>query len=97
MNQVSSERASDAEGQVNLRQRIRGLLLDRHIRVGAAILMLAGGFNVTSSAFAQAPQDAASCIANCKAQEPKCKDDGSSEELCEYDSKQCQKACGESK
>ena len=96
MNQVSSERASDAEGQVNLRQRIRGLLLDRHIRVGAAILMLAGGFNVTSSAFAQA-QDAASCIEKCKAEEPKCKDNGSSEELCEYDSKQCQKACGESK
>jgi hypothetical protein len=91
MNQVIFGRASDADGQAAARQRVKGLLLG-----GAAILMLAGGFNVASSAFAQA-QDTASCVEKCKAEEPKCKDNGSSEELCDYDSKQCQKACGESK
>jgi hypothetical protein len=91
MNQVIFGRASDADGQAAARQKVKGLLLG-----GAAILMLAGGFNVSSSAFAQA-QDAASCVEKCKAEEPKCRDNGSSEELCDYDSKQCQKACGESK
>jgi hypothetical protein len=91
MNQVIFGRASDADGQAAARQKVKGLLLG-----GAAILMLAGGFNVASSAFAQA-QDAASCVEKCKAEEPKCKDNGSSEELCDYDSKQCQKACRESK
>lgn len=91
MNQVIFGRASDADGQAAARQKVKGLLLG-----GAAILMLAGGFNVASSAVAQA-QDAASCVEKCKAEEPKCKDNGSSEELCDYDSKQCQKACGESK
>jgi hypothetical protein len=96
MNQVSSGRASDAEGQVNARQERTYARWDRHIRLGAAILMLAGGFNVASSTFVRA-EDTASCVEKCKAEEPKCKDAGSSEELCEYDSKQCQKACGESK
>lgn len=96
MNQVSSGRASDAEGELNAHHGVRRLLSDRHLRAAAALLMLAGGFQIASSAIARA-EDAATCIQNCKAEEPKCKDAGSSEELCEYDSKQCQKACGESK
>jgi hypothetical protein len=91
MNQVSSGKASNADGQVNARQKVGRLLL-----AGAAILMLAGGFHVTSSTFAQA-EDTASCVTNCKAEVPKCKDSGSSEELCDYDSKQCEKACSEKK
>jgi hypothetical protein len=97
MNQVSSGIASNANEQVNAPQKIRRLHLDRYIGVGAAILILAGGFTLTSSAFAQATQDTATCAANCKAEVPKCKDAGSSEELCDYDSKQCEKACSQSK
>jgi hypothetical protein len=92
MNQVSSGKAS----KPNKRQGLRHLLWDRHVRMGAAILLLAGGFHVTSGAFAQA-QDTASCVEKCKADQKQCLNDGSSEELCEYDSKACQKACSETK
>jgi hypothetical protein len=94
MNEVSSGRASDAAARVSARR--THARWDRQIKVGAAILMLASGFHIASTAFARA-EDTASCIEKCKAEEPKCKDAGSSEELCEYDSKQCQKACGEAK
>ena len=94
MNDASSGKASDTIEKTTAGQPFGRFLSDRHIRIVAAILMLAGGFSVTSSAIAQT-QDTASCIANCKAEEPRCKNNGSSEELCEYDSKQCQKACAQ--
>ena len=56
----------------------------------AALALFMGGSALVSSAHAQ---DAASCVAKCKADEKQCIHDGSSEELCDYDSKQCQKAC----
>lgn len=58
----------------------------------AALALFMGGSALVSSAHAQ---DAASCVAKCKSDERKCIHDGSSEELCEYDSKECQKACAQ--
>jgi hypothetical protein len=94
MIEVSSGRASDAEGHFSAGRRFVRLLSDRRIRVAAAILLLAGGFNITSRAYAQ---DSASCVEKCKADEKQCLHNGSSEELCDYDSKACQKACNASK
>jgi len=94
MIKVSSGRASDAEGHFSAGGRFVRLLSDRRIRVAAAILLLAGGFNITSRAYAQ---DSASCVEKCKADEKQCLHDGSSEELCDYDSKACQKACSAGK
>jgi len=95
MNNISSGRASiagfDACGLF-----VR-LLSNHSIRVAAAVLMLAGGASVTSSAYAQSSEDAASCVEKCKADEKACLNNGSSEELCDYDSKGCQKACKEGK
>lgn len=94
MIEVSPGRASDAGEHVSARGWLVRLLSDRHVSVAAAILMLGGGFTVTRSAYAQ---DATSCIEKCKADEKQCLYNGSSEELCEFDSKGCQKACSESK
>ena len=58
MIEVSSGRASDAEGHFSAGGRFVRLLSDRRIRVAAAILLLAGGFNITSRAYAQTPQAA---------------------------------------
>ena len=94
MIEVSSGRASDAEGQFCAGGRFVRLISDHRIRVAAAILLLAGGFNITGRAYAQ---DAASCVEKCKVDEKQCLHNGSSEELCDYDSKACQKACNASK
>ena len=98
MIKVSSRRASDAEDQVNARTR---RLLSAHlIGAAAAIFVLAGGVTITRSAHAQATQQAqspADCVEKCKADQKQCLSNGSSEELCDYDSKGCQKACNESK
>jgi hypothetical protein len=96
MIEVSPGRASHAGEQITARGWLVRLLSDRHIRVGvaAAILMLGGGITMTRSAYAQ---DTASCIDKCKAEQKQCLHNGSSEELCEYDSKQCQKACSQGK
>jgi hypothetical protein len=94
MIQVSSGGAHDASPRT-----IRPLLV-RQIRTAAAILMLAGlmftgGLKVTPSAFAQAQQTQAECIAKCDADEKQCLNNQSSEELCDYDKKMCKKACGQ--
>ncbi len=47
MIEVSSGRASDAEGQFSAGGRFVRLISDHRIRVAAAILLLAGGFNIT--------------------------------------------------
>jgi len=65
--------------------------LTRHLPLAAAMLVMAGGYLAPRFAYAE---DAASCIDKCKAEEKKCVHDGASEELCDYDSKNCQKACG---
>ena len=70
---------------------IRGAITERHVKVAVAALVLAGSFSFGRPAYAE---DTASCIAKCKAEEKQCVHNGSSEELCEYDSKGCQKACG---
>jgi hypothetical protein len=82
---------------MNSRWRFVCLFSDHPITVASAVLMLAGYFNIPNSAYAQSSQDTASCIEKCKSDEKACLHNGSSEELCDYDSKQCQKACGESK
>ncbi len=69
------------------------LFSNHSVRIAAAALMLAGTFGAAGSAHAQATQDTASCIEKCKADEKACLNAGSSEELCDYDSKNCQKAC----
>jgi hypothetical protein len=94
MIEVSPGRASDAREHVSARGWLVRLLSARHIKVAAAILILGGGFTTTRSAHAE---DATACIEKCKADEKQCLYNGSSEELCEYDSKGCQKACSESK
>lgn len=69
--------------------------------LAAAFLMFASfaGYSaLTSSANAQTGQQAqspAECAAKCDADEQKCLDAQSSEELCDYDKKQCKKACGQ--
>ena len=93
MIEVSSWRACDAEGHFSAGGRFVRLLSDHRIRVAAAILLLAGGLTITGRAYAQ---DTASCVEKCKADEKQCIHDGSSEELCDYDSKGCQKACSAS-
>jgi hypothetical protein len=60
----------------------------------AAALMFAGfsgNFHLTTAAFAQ--QSQAECLAKCDADEQKCLDAQSSEEMCDYDKKMCKKAC----
>ncbi len=83
MKKDSSGRASTAEGRV----------ANRRMKLAGALFMVAGGFAVNSGAYAQASQDAASCVEKCKADEKTCLNNGSSEEMCDYDSKGCQKAC----
>lgn len=97
MIQVSSGRASNARGHVTPRGRFVRLLSYHPAAVAAAILILASGFNMTSRAYAQPAESPADCVANCKAEAKQCIHNGSSEELCEYDDKMCQKACTESK
>jgi hypothetical protein len=76
-------------------------LLAHQIRMAAAILMFAGlmfagCLKVIPSAFAQTSQETqAECTAKCDADEKKCLDAQSSEELCDYDKKMCKKACGQ--
>lgn len=93
MKELSPGRAS-AGGQDTGRGWLVRLLSNQHIRVAAAILVLASGAMATRSAYAQ---DASSCVEKCKAEEKQCLNNGSSEELCDYDFKGCQKACTESK
>jgi hypothetical protein len=94
MIQFRSRRASDAGRQVIARGRFIRLFSDHLIGVAAAILLLAGGFNITGRAYAQ---NTASCVEKCTTDEKQCLHDGASEEMCDYDKKQCQKTCGESK
>jgi len=58
MIEVSSGRASDAEGHFSAGGRFVRLLSDRRIRVAAAILLLAGGFNITAVPTHKTPQAA---------------------------------------
>lgn len=92
MIQVSSGRAG---GHITPRGRFVRLLSDHPVAAAAALLLLASGFNPASRAYAQAAQSPADCVEKCKADAKQCLHDGSSEELCDYDSKLCQKACGE--
>jgi hypothetical protein len=92
MIRIRSRRASDTEGNMNSRFWCVRLFSDHPITVVTA-LILAG--SIPSNAYAQSSQDTASCIEKCKADEKQCIRNGSSEELCEYDSKGCQKACSE--
>ena len=92
MKEVSSGRASNAGEQLSTRRRFARQLAAHRVEVAAAFLLLAACFVATSYAYAQAPSPA-ECIAKCKADEKQCLHNGSSEELCEYDSKTCQKAC----
>jgi len=92
MIQGYSERASNARRSSNTRRRFIRLLSDHPIPMAATVLMLAVCVNIPSKVYAQ---DAASCIDKCKSDEKVCIHNGSSEELCDYDSKQCQKACKE--
>ncbi|GEM_PF-2407756 len=76
------------------------LLLSRQIKLSTAVLtfagfMFAGSFTVTPRAFAEEKVSPADCAAKCDADEKKCLDAQSSEELCDYDKKMCKKACGE--
>jgi len=96
MIQINSGRASYAESSMNSRLRFVHLFSD-HPMVTATVLMLAVGFNFPSKVYAQSSQDTASCIDKCKSDEKVCLHNGSSEELCDYDSKQCQTACSEGK
>jgi hypothetical protein len=95
MIQVSSGGAHDTSARTILPLPIR------QIRMAAAILMYAGlicagSLNPTASAFAQTSQQTqAECTAKCDADEKKCLDAQSSEELCDYDKKMCKKACGQ--
>jgi hypothetical protein len=93
MIQINSGRAGCTERPTNSRLRFVHLLSDYPITMAATILMLAVGFSIPSKVYAQASQDTASCIDKCKSDEKVCLHNGSSEELCDYDSKQCQKAC----
>jgi hypothetical protein len=95
MIRIRPGRASDADGK-NSRFWCVRLFSDHPITVATA-LILAGYLNIPSNAYAQSSQDTASCIEKCKADEKQCVRNGSSEELCEYDSKGCQKACSETK
>ncbi|HTV33375.1 MAG TPA: hypothetical protein VME69_09805 [Methylocella sp.] len=92
MLQGNSKRVSKAKKSSNSHLRFIDLLSDHPIIMAATILMLAACFNIPSKVYAQ---DAASCIDKCKSDEKVCLHNGSSEELCDYDSKQCQKACKE--
>ena len=85
---VTARRASDAEGHINP--------LRRYVRL-FSVSRIVSGFNITSRAYAQTTQSPADCVEKCKADEKQCLNNGSSEELCDYDSKACQKACTESK
>jgi len=97
MTQVSSGLASNNERPMNPRSGFVPLLSNHPITVAATVLMLAICFNFPSKVYAQSSQDSASCIEKCKSDEKTCLHNGSSEELCDYDSKQCQKACSEGK
>jgi hypothetical protein len=97
MNLVGAWKASDAEGRSNPLRRYARLFSISRTVVAAAILISAIGLNITSRAYAQTTQSPADCVAKCKADEKQCLNNGSSEELCDYDSKACQRACTESK
>lgn len=92
MIQGYSERVSNAGTTLDTRLRFIRLLSEHPIPIAATVLMLAVGFNIPSKANAQ---DAASCVDKCKSDEKACLYSGSSEELCDYDSKECQKVCKE--
>jgi hypothetical protein len=97
MMKLNSARESNAERPGNLRLRFVPALSNHPIMMTATIFMLAVCFTSFGKAYAQSSQDSASCIEKCKADEKTCIHNGSSEELCDYDSKQCQKACSEGK
>jgi hypothetical protein len=94
---IRDGRASDADRPNSSRWRFVRGLSDHQIKLAAAILMLAG-FNVTAGAYAQTSQESvASCVEKCSGDEKQCIQNGSSEELCDYDFKMCKKACSENK
>jgi hypothetical protein len=94
---INSGQAARAERPRNSRSRFVHRLSEHPITVIATVLMLVVGFGIPNKVYAQASQDTASCIDKCKSDEKGCLHNGSSEELCEYDSKQCQKTCSEGK
>lgn len=93
MIQVSSGRTAHAGSQLNARWRFVRLLSGDPLTMTMAILMLAGCLNIASSAHAQTATDPASCLENCDKEQAKCPELGTTEEMCEYDYKQCKKAC----
>lgn len=91
----NSGRASNSERSINSRLRFVHLLSDDPIAVAVTVLLLAVCFNIPGKVYAQSSQDTASCVEKCKSDEKTCLNNGSSEELCDYDSKQCQRTCSE--
>lgn len=81
--------------KVNARWRFDGLFSDHPVMMTVAFLMLASCLNITTSAQAQTPPDAqsATCHENCAKEQAKCPELQTSEEMCDYDFKQCEKAC----
>lgn len=74
-------------------------VLSRQIAMAAMLTfagsLFAGGLSVTTSVVAKAQESSAECMKKCKADERNCLDAQSSEELCDYDRKMCEKACEE--
>jgi hypothetical protein len=70
------------------------LISGRHIRGAIAMLVFASSLSITSIANAQTdPESQAACEEKCSNEEKQCLNAQSSEELCDYDYKQCAKAC----
>lgn len=96
---VSSLGANDSARRAEPRGRLVELLSGHHVRATVAVLTLFGCLSLSDGAYAQtssSTQAAASpeaCLAKCKADDEQCYQNGSSEEMCAYDSKACKAAC----
>ncbi|MCI0734830.1 MAG: hypothetical protein L0Y50_00895 [Beijerinckiaceae bacterium] len=95
MIQVSAEGANIATSRGSAFRRFAHLLSAPQIRAAGAILLFAGCLNLANSAQAQTPTEepAMSCSDKCTHEQKKCLAALSTEELCEYDYKQCEKVC----
>jgi hypothetical protein len=82
-------------GESISRSRVR-LVLARAAWVTIASLAFVGCLNFASTDRARA-QESMSCKDKCRHEQKVCVYNGSSEELCDYDYKQCVKACDEQK
>ncbi|MCI0465603.1 MAG: hypothetical protein L0Y57_01125 [Beijerinckiaceae bacterium] len=95
MIQVSAEGTGFATSRGSALRKLGQLLSVPHIKAAGAVLMFAGCLSLANSAQAQAPAEepAMSCSDKCTYEQKKCLAQLSTEELCEYDYKQCEKAC----